>query len=171
MPAIRYTVVESPLGLVLIAASDAGIAWLGLGDSEPTLQRELRSDFPNATLSRDEAALRGRAEKIVAFLKGKAPCPTPALDLHGTSFQRRVWDELRAISAGTTRSYAEIASRLGNPRAARAVGAAVGANLVSILVPCHRALRTGGALGGYRWGLERKRHLLELEKAPSVARA
>ncbi len=157
--------VESPLGLVLLAASDAGIAWFGLGDSEPALQRELRSDFPDARLSRDDAALRASGEKNVAFLNGKAPCPALALDLRGTPFQRRVWDELRAIPAGTTRSYGEIAARIGKPRAARAVGAAVGANPVSLLVPCHRALRTGGALGGYRWGLGRKRRLLELEKA------
>jgi AraC family transcriptional regulator of adaptative response/methylated-DNA-[protein]-cysteine methyltransferase len=162
---MRYTVVESPLGLLLLAAGDAGIAWLGLGDSEPVLRRELRSDFPDARLNRDDAALRPGAESIVAFLKGKAPCPALALDLRGTPFQRKVWDELRAIPAGATRSYGEIATRIGNPRAARAVGAAVGANPVSLLVPCHRAVRTGGALGGYRWGIERKRRLLELEKA------
>src|SRR5579875_2321855 len=125
-PAIRYAVVESPLGLMLIAASDIGIAWLGFGDSEPALQGELRSDFPEAALRRDDKALDAHARKILAFLKGDAPCPALPLDLRGTAFQRRVWDELRAIPAGTTRSYAEIAARIGNPRAARAVGAAVG---------------------------------------------
>ncbi len=166
---IRYTVVESPLGLLFIAATDAGIAWLGIGASERTLEEEFRSDRPDATLRRDDASLTGHAEAIIAFLEGRGSFPTLKLDVNGTPFQRRVWDELLAIPVGTTRSYGEIAIRLGSPRGARAVGTAGGANPVSILIPCHRALRRDGTLGGYRWGLDRKRRLLELEAAVSAS--
>lgn len=166
---IRYTVVESPLGLLFIAATDAGIAWLGIGSSERTLEEEFRSDRPDAALRRDDASLAEHAEATIAFLDGRGSFPALKLDVNGTPFQRRVWDELLAIPIGTTRSYGEIAMRLGSRRRARAVGTAGGANPVSILIPCHRALRGDGGLGGYRWGLDRKRRLLELEAAISAS--
>ncbi len=166
---LKFTTVDSPLGRILIAATSRGISWLGLGESDRVLLDELRSDYPHAALARDEVSLKTRAHAVVDFLSGRSSFPRIALDVAGTPFQRRVWDELSAIPPGDTRSYGEIARRIAKPNAARAVGAAVGANLVAILIPCHRALRTSGALGGYRWGLERKRKLLELERPRTSA--
>lgn len=166
---MRYTIVHSPLGRILIAAADAGIAWLGFGDSDDEALAEIRSDFPDAELQRDDAALGRYSRPILDFLERKAPLPALPLDLQGTPFQRRVWDELCAIPAGTTLSYGEIARRIGRPKAPRAVGAAVGANPISILVPCHRALAGNGSLHNYRYGIDRKRRLLELEGAPRAA--
>lgn len=162
---MKYAIVESSLGRVLIAATDKGIAWLGFGDSDADAMAEIRSDFPDAELHRDGASLIRYASPVLGFLAASVPFPILPLDLTGTLFQRRVWDELCAIPAGETRSYGEIARRIGRPDAPRAVGAAVGANPVSILVPCHRALAADGSLHNYRYGLERKARLLELEGA------
>jgi AraC family transcriptional regulator, regulatory protein of adaptative response / methylated-DNA-[protein]-cysteine methyltransferase len=168
----RYTIVDSPLGRVLIAATEKGISWLGLGEPDRALLAEFRDDCEGAKPVRDDDRLRAQAQAIVDYLSGKTPFPGDLpLDVSGTPFQRRVWDQLRVIPAGETRSYEEIARRIGRPQAARAVGIAIGANPVSILIPCHRAVRKGGALGGYRWGLECKRRLLEMEGAPISARA
>ncbi len=168
----RYTIVDSPLGRVLIAATEKGILWLGLGESDRALLAEFRADCGDAKPVRDDDRLRPQANAIVDYLSGKAPFPGDLpLDISGTPFQHRVWNQLRAIPAGETRSYQEIARRIGRPRAVRAVGTAIGANPVSILIPCHRAVRKGGALGGYRWGPECKRKLLQMEGAPISPRA
>jgi AraC family transcriptional regulator of adaptative response/methylated-DNA-[protein]-cysteine methyltransferase len=163
---MNYTIVDSPLGRILIAATPKGIAWLGFGDSDGEALEEFRYDFVDTEITRDDAGLAPYATPLLKFLEGKAPFPTLPLDVIGTPFQREVWDELCAIAAGTTRSYGDIAKRIGRPDAPRATGAAVGANPVSILIPCHRALASDGSLHNYRYGLARKRALLELEGAP-----
>jgi AraC family transcriptional regulator of adaptative response/methylated-DNA-[protein]-cysteine methyltransferase len=163
---MNYTIVDSPLGRILIAATRDGIAWLGFGDSDGEALEEFRYDFVDAEITRDDADLARYATPLLEFLEGKAPFPTLPLDVIGTPFQREVWDELCAIAPGTTRSYGDIAKRIGRPDAPRATGAAVGANPVSILIPCHRALASDGSLHNYRYGLARKRMLLELEGAP-----
>jgi AraC family transcriptional regulator of adaptative response/methylated-DNA-[protein]-cysteine methyltransferase len=162
---MNYTIVQSPLGRILIAATAKGIGWLGFGDSDEQAIEEIRSDYPDVELTRDDAACARYATPILKFLDRKAPFPTLALDVIGTPFQRAVWDELCAIPPGTTRSYGDIARRIGRPDAPRATGAAVGANPVSILIPCHRALAGDGSLHNYRYGLTRKRMLLEIEGA------
>jgi AraC family transcriptional regulator of adaptative response/methylated-DNA-[protein]-cysteine methyltransferase len=172
---MKHTIVESPLGYVLIAATEKGIAWIGFGDSKPQALTEFRSDFPDLRLEPEHSFMAWFSTPIVDFLAGKAPFPTSALDVTGTPFQRRVWDGLCAIPTGATCSYGELARRIGKPDAPRAVGAAVGANPVSILIPCHRALASDGSLHNYRYGIERKRRLLELEgasfRAPHIQRS
>ncbi|HEY6420037.1 MAG TPA: methylated-DNA--[protein]-cysteine S-methyltransferase [Candidatus Binataceae bacterium] len=160
-----YTIVDSALGRMLVAGTARGISFIAFGESDRVLKRELRGDFPEAALHRNGEALRSAAGAIAAFLLGRAPMAPLTLDVRGTPFQLRVWNGLRAIPSGTTLSYGALARKVGNPRAPRAVGAAVGANPVSILIPCHRAVAADGSLHNYRWGLERKRRLLELEAA------
>jgi AraC family transcriptional regulator of adaptative response/methylated-DNA-[protein]-cysteine methyltransferase len=162
---MNYTIVKTSLGRTLIAATPKGVAWLGFGDSDAQALEEIRSDFPEAELTRDDDACARYAAPIVRFLDRKAPFPTLPLDVIGTTFQRAVWDELCAIPVGATRAYGEVARRIGRPDAPRATGAAVGANPVSILIPCHRALASDGSLHNYRYGLARKRLLLEIEGA------
>jgi AraC family transcriptional regulator of adaptative response/methylated-DNA-[protein]-cysteine methyltransferase len=162
---MNYAIIQSPLGRMLIATTAQGIGWLGFGDSDQQAIGEIRSDFPDIELIGDNAAVARYAPPILEFLDRKAPFPAVALDVIGTPFQRAVWDELCAIPAGATRSYGDIARRIGRPDAPRATGAAVGANPVSILIPCHRALASDGSLHNYRYGLARKRMLLELEGA------
>jgi AraC family transcriptional regulator of adaptative response/methylated-DNA-[protein]-cysteine methyltransferase len=162
---MNYTIIESPLGCILIAATTKGIAWLGFGDSDDEAVEEFRYDFADAELARHDAALARYAMPLLEFLDRKAPFPALPLDVIGTPFQRAVWDELCAIPTGATRCYGDIARRIGRPDAPRATGSAVGANPVSILIPCHRALASDGSLHNYRYGLARKRTLLELEGA------
>ena len=171
---MNYTIIKTPLGRVLIAATAKGIGWLGFGDSDAQAIEEIRSDYPDLELTRNEAACERYAGPIREFLDRKTPFPTLPLDVIGTTFQRAVWDELCAIPVGATRSYGDVARRIGRPDAPRATGAAVGANPVSILIPCHRALAGDGSLHNYRYGLARKRALLELEgatfRAPKIQR-
>ncbi|HVN27366.1 MAG TPA: methylated-DNA--[protein]-cysteine S-methyltransferase [Candidatus Binataceae bacterium] len=163
---MNYTIIGSPFGHIMIAATPNGIAWLGFGDTDGQALEEFRYDFVDTELTRDDRALARYATPITQFLEGKAPFPSELpLDVIGTAFQRDVWDELCAIPTGATLSYGEIAKRIGRPDAPRATGAAVGANPVSILIPCHRALAADGSLHNYRYGLARKRALLELEGA------
>lgn len=167
--ALRYTLVESELGLVLLASSRHGLCWLGLGDAPGELEAELRRDLPREALVRDTRALADEAAALAAYLAGRGPCAELPLDLRGTPFQLRVWAALRAIPYGETRSYGQIAAGLSlGPGAARAVGAAGAANLVSLLVPCHRAVGADGSLRGFRWGLRRKASLLALERGGPV---
>ena len=160
---IAYSIVDSALGRLLVAGTRHGLCFAAMGDSERALISELRGDYPKASISRDDSVAGRWARAIAAYLAGRSPMPTLPLDIRGTSFQLSVWEELLAIPRGETRSYSEIARRIGRPRAIRAVGTANGANPVSIVIPCHRALRASGHLGGYRWGLERKRRILEME--------
>ncbi len=166
---IAYSIVDSALGRLLVAGTSHGLCFAALGDSDRAIVSELRADYPKASIRRDVSVAGGWARAIAKYLQpdsrsaGRSAMLKLPLDIRGTPFQRNVWEQLRAIPRGETRSYTEIARRIGRPRAARAVGTANGANPVSIVIPCHRALRASGQLGGYRWGLERKRRLLELE--------
>jgi AraC family transcriptional regulator of adaptative response/methylated-DNA-[protein]-cysteine methyltransferase len=159
---IAYCSFPSSLGTVLIAATKKGLCSVKLGDDANHLRDLLAEEYSAAELVEgDLAELR---TKILAFIDGEANLARLPLDIRGTVFQRRVWDELRRIPRGETRTYQEIARAIGAPAAVRAVGSACGANPVALVVPCHRALRTDGGLGGYAWGLKRKKKLLALEK-------
>jgi AraC family transcriptional regulator of adaptative response/methylated-DNA-[protein]-cysteine methyltransferase len=159
---IAYCTFPSPLGTVLIAATGKGLCSVKLGDDAARLTALLGEEFSAAQLVRDD--LEDLKAKILRFVDGEANLSRLPLDIRGTVFQRRVWDELRRIPRGETRTYREIARAIGAPDAVRAVGSACGANPVALVVPCHRAVRTDGGLGGYAWGLSRKKRLLALEK-------
>jgi len=161
---IAYAIVDSPLGRLLVAATERGVCFVSLGEHDAELEAALKAEFPKAdAIVRDEAAIAPALEAVLDYLRGATPHVELPLDVRATAFQRRVWQELMAIPPGETRSYAEIAAALGLPKAQRAVGRACATNPVAILVPCHRALRADGTLGGYRWGLTRKAALLERE--------
>jgi AraC family transcriptional regulator of adaptative response/methylated-DNA-[protein]-cysteine methyltransferase len=162
---IGYTAVDCALGRLMVAATETGICMVCLGDDDASLQRELVEVFPAATLVRDEIVLDRWVKALIAVIDGSEPHPGLPLDIRGTAFQWRVWQELMAIPAGETRTYKEIAERIGNPKAVRAVGRACATNPVALTIPCHRAIRADGSLSGYRWGLTRKQALLETEKA------
>jgi AraC family transcriptional regulator of adaptative response/methylated-DNA-[protein]-cysteine methyltransferase len=157
--AIRRTL----MGSTLVAESTRGVAAVLFGNTEKAMLAELRDEFPAARIDRDDAAGKAAFAALEAMLAGKAPPKGLRLDLRGTPFQIRVWTALQAIPPGETRTYQQIAQSLGAPKAARAVGSACGNNIIGVLVPCHRALRSDGGLGGYRWGLERKEKLLSGE--------
>ncbi len=162
---IAYTIVESPFGPMLVAVTARGICALSMHESEEWQESELRRDFREAKVTRDDGAARPAADAVLRYLRGEtARCEVP-VEVSGTPFQLCVWRELSAIPEGATRSYGEIAARIGRPSAARAVGHANGANPVSILIPCHRAIGSDGKLTGYRWGLEIKKKLLAFERA------
>ena len=163
---IHYTVVASPLGRLLVAATDKGVCFVALGDGDDALAQDLETEFPAAEeIARNDDALAATVEGLVAYLEGRIPHLDLPLDVRATAFQRRVWQELLAIPPGETRTYSQIAETLGLPKGQRAVGRACATNPVSLLIPCHRALRADGGLGGYRWGLGRKQALLSLEAA------
>ena len=159
---IRYCTFDSSLGTVLVAATDKGVCAVKLGSDARRLAKMLREEFHAAELA--EEAMPEVEEKIRAFVAGEGSLARVPLDIRGTVFQRRVWDELRRIPRGETRTYSDIARAIGAPAAVRAVGSACGANPVALVVPCHRAVRTDGGLGGYAWGLPVKERLLEVEK-------
>ncbi|HEX6957206.1 MAG TPA: bifunctional DNA-binding transcriptional regulator/O6-methylguanine-DNA methyltransferase Ada [Ferrovibrio sp.] len=162
---LRYAIRRTPIGWTLVAESPRGVAALLFGDGKSALVDELRAEFPAAELQQDEAAGGQAFAALDATLQGR-PIPRDLrLDLRGTPFQIRVWTALQAIPPGETRSYAEIAQAIGLPKAVRAVGSACASNIIGVLVPCHRAKRSDGGLGGYRWGLPRKEKLLAKESA------
>jgi len=156
---IRWTHFDSPLGRMLIAATSKGICRLTFDDSEDSLKRL----FPNATIVEDAGGLRELVEGALAAIESPLAMRDLPIDVAGTAFQEAVWRELRKIPAGETRSYAQIAAAIGQPKAVRAVGTANGDNHVAVLIPCHRVIRSDGTLGGYAGGLERKRKLLAAE--------
>jgi len=158
---IVYTTFASPLGTVLLAATARGICSLKLG---PDAERQFVEEFRAAERTLDRPALAEARRTVLDYLKGDGTLARLPLDVRGTAFQLRVWEALRSIPLGETRSYGEIAGAIGAPRAVRAVGSACGANPAALVIPCHRALRSDGALGGYAWGLERKRRILAIEK-------
>ncbi len=161
---IAFCCFPTPLGSVLVAATPRGVCSIKLGDDPATLRRLLDEEFSEAELIEEPAALKPFREEILSFLAGDPSLVDVPLDVRGTVFQRKVWDQLRRIPAGETRTYQQIARAIGAPDAVRAVGSACGANPVALLVPCHRAVRTDGGLGGYAWGVARKKRLLELER-------
>jgi AraC family transcriptional regulator of adaptative response/methylated-DNA-[protein]-cysteine methyltransferase len=160
---IRFAVGQSSLGAILVAATDKGVCAIAIGDDPDALVRDLEDRFPQAELVGGDAAF----EKVVATVVGFIEAPSQGLDLpldiRGTAFQERVWQALRAIPPGETRTYAELARAIGRPAAVRAVAGACAANAIAVAIPCHRVVRTDGSLSGYRWGVERKRRLLQRE--------
>jgi AraC family transcriptional regulator of adaptative response/methylated-DNA-[protein]-cysteine methyltransferase len=162
---VNYTIVDSPLGRLLVGATDRGISALYLGDSDERLEAALRKEYSRAEIRRDRNGLEGWVTKILAHLRGREPNLDLPTDVQATALQRRVWEELRRIPYGTTRTYSQVARAIGRPSAIRAVARACATNPVSVVVPCHRVVRGDGNLAGYRWGLERKRALLEHESA------
>jgi AraC family transcriptional regulator of adaptative response/methylated-DNA-[protein]-cysteine methyltransferase len=163
---IAYAIVASPLGRLLVAATAKGVCFISLNDTDAALSEALHAEFPQADeIVRDERAIAPAVEAVLHHLAGEGPHAALPLDIRATAFQRRVWQELLAIPPGETRTYSEIAQAIGVPKGQRAVGRACATNPVSILIPCHRALRGDGSLAGYRWGVERKRALLTREAA------
>jgi AraC family transcriptional regulator of adaptative response/methylated-DNA-[protein]-cysteine methyltransferase len=163
---IAVTVRPSSLGTVLVARSAQGVCAILLGDDPDLLRRDLQRRFPDAALRAADQELDGTASAVVALIEAPAARRLDVeLDLRGTTFQRRVWHALREIPAGSTATYSEIAERIGAPGSARAVAVACAANPLAVAVPCHRVIRNDGGLSGYRWGVERKKALLEREVA------
>lgn len=161
--AIRFATCQTSLGELLLGRTERGVCAVSLGEDPRDLERELAREFPKAELIRDDDALKQELTLIVAFVASEAALPDLPLDLRGSLFQKRVWNLLRQIPAGQTATYAELAEKLGQPTAARAVARACATNPVALLVPCHRVIRSSGELAGYRYGLSRKKALLERE--------
>ncbi len=162
---ISFGIAESPLGKVLVAVTAAGVCAVAFGDLESELEDDLRGRFALAEIRRDDAGLGETLRRVVAQLSEHPLAAELPLDVRATAFQRRVWTALQAIPRGETRSYAQVASDIGQPTAVRAVARACASNPVAVVIPCHRVVGSDGTLTGYRWGVERKRRLLELERA------
>jgi AraC family transcriptional regulator of adaptative response/methylated-DNA-[protein]-cysteine methyltransferase len=160
---VRYAVASCSLGRVLAASSERGICAILMGDEDKALVADLHRRFPNAAISPADESFSATLDAVVAMIEEPARGMTLPLDIRGTAFQQRVWQALRAIPSGETRSYAEVARAIGEPRASRAVAAACAANAIAVAVPCHRVLRSDGSITGYRWGPDRKRRLLARE--------
>ncbi len=160
---IRFAIGECSLGSILVAASERGVCAILIGDDPDELARDLQDRFPRAHLIGGDAEFEKLVAKVVGFVEAPALGLDLPLDVRGTAFQQRVWQALREIPAGKTASYTQIANRIGAPKAVRAVGAAIGANPLAVAIPCHRVIRNDGSLCGYRWGVERKRALIERE--------
>jgi AraC family transcriptional regulator of adaptative response/methylated-DNA-[protein]-cysteine methyltransferase len=160
---IRSAIVDSPLGRLLVAATDRGICSVQLGDEDEALLRELRREYPRAEVEPAADGLRDAVAAVVQHLEGRSHTLQLPIDVTATAFQWRVWKALQQIPYGSTRSYADIAAEIGRPNAVRAVARACASNRVALLIPCHRVVRKTGALGGYRWGMARKAELLQRE--------
>jgi AraC family transcriptional regulator, regulatory protein of adaptative response / methylated-DNA-[protein]-cysteine methyltransferase len=160
---IRFAVGECSLGPILVAQSDRGVCAILMGDDPDQLARTLQDQFPRANLIGGDATFEQLVARVVGLIEAPQLGLDLPLDLRGTAFQERVWQALREIPAGTTATYEEIAQRIGEPRAVRAVAQACGANRLAVAIPCHRVVRKDGSLSGYRWGVERKRELLARE--------
>ena len=161
--AIQYTIIATELGKLLVATTQRGVCAVRFGESEAELLRELKHDFSAAEITRDDKALATVANQVKQLVNGSTTPLNIPLDLRGTAFQQMVWKELRRIPAGETRSYADLAKKIGRPKAVRAVANACASNSVAVVVPCHRVVQKNGSLSGYRWGVKRKAALLEKE--------
>jgi AraC family transcriptional regulator of adaptative response/methylated-DNA-[protein]-cysteine methyltransferase len=161
---IRFTVLPSEPGRLLVAVTERGICAVELGDDDAALAEGLAREFPHARLRRDDGALRGWADQVLEVARGRNPATLP-LDLRGTAFQLKVWRALQEIPRGETRSYSDVAALIGRPGASRAVARACASNPVALVVPCHRVVRADGDPTGYRWGAERKRRILAAERS------
>ena len=159
---IHFAIAATPIGRMLLAATERGICSIRFGDSAENLEREVRVEYPKAEIVRSDRKLGEQVKALRAIIAGEQTAALP-LDIQATAFQRRVWEELQAIPRGETKSYSKIAADIGHPKAARAVARACATNPVAIAIPCHRVVRENGAMGGYRWGVERKKKLLALE--------
>lgn len=160
---IRYAVLGSPVGWVLVAATGRGLCAVEFGDSPKTLEQALHKQYPTVHLQRDERVLRPVLQQVEAYFDGRRSRFDLPVDVPATKFQKRVWQRLQKIPYGQTCSYSEIARAIGQPKAARAVARACAANPVALVIPCHRVIRRDGSLGGYGGGIERKRALLAHE--------
>jgi AraC family transcriptional regulator of adaptative response/methylated-DNA-[protein]-cysteine methyltransferase len=161
---VRFTILETDAGHLLAAATERGLCAVMLGDGDKSLESALRNEYPAAVLERDDYALKQYAQSVLGALHDRGHPAIPALDVRGSQFQWQVWEALRRIPPGETRSYQAIARELGRPTAARAVARACASNRVALVIPCHRVVREDGELGGYRWGVARKRKLLDAER-------
>jgi AraC family transcriptional regulator, regulatory protein of adaptative response / methylated-DNA-[protein]-cysteine methyltransferase len=161
---IRYLCADSPLGRMLIAATDRGICAIQFARTDAELLEGLKREFPFAARKRDEGKLQSWAKTLVRQLHGKKLDDSLPLDIRATAFQRRVWTYLQTIPFGATQSYSQVAKGIGQPRATRAVARACATNPVAVAIPCHRVVREDGSMGGYRWGIERKKALLGMEQ-------
>jgi AraC family transcriptional regulator of adaptative response/methylated-DNA-[protein]-cysteine methyltransferase len=164
---IRFAVGECSLGSILVAQTERGVCAIFMSNDPEALVRELQDRFPNATLVGGDEKFERTVAKVVGFVENPGVGLDLPLDVRGTAFQQRVWQALRNIPLGSTATYTEIAARVGLPKGARAVARACATNSVAVAIPCHRVVRTDGSLSGYRWGVERKRTLLERERAAS----
>jgi len=168
--AIRYTCADSPLGRMLIAATERGLCAIQFGRSDGELVEGLKREFPFAVRKRDDDELESWVEALLCHLDGrdKESASSLPLDIRATAFQRRVWTHLQSIPFGATQSYRQVAQAIGRPRAARAVARACATNPVAVAIPCHRVIREDGSMSGYRWGIERKKALLEIESGAGI---
>ena len=162
---IRYAIVDSPLGRLLVAATDRGVCAVSMGASDRELQRALAGEYPAAEITADDQSLAAWTSAILGHLAGRQPALDLPLDVQATAFQWQVWKALASIPYGETRSYADIASAIGRPRAVRAVARACATNPVALAIPCHRVVPRAGGVGGHRWGAARKRALLQRERS------
>ena len=160
---IRYSVVDSPLGKLLVAATARGVCAVSMGESDKELSKALTNEYPAASIAEDAGGLARWTSEIVAHLEGREPRLDLPIDVRATAFQWQVWQALAAIPYGETRTYGDIAATIGQPRAVRAVARACATNPVALAIPCHRVVPAAGGPGGYRWGADRKEALLGLE--------
>ena len=160
---IRFAIGECSLGSILVAQSERGVCAILLGDDPDELARDLQDRFPRANVIGGDTEFEQLVAKVVGFLEAPRLGLDLPLDVRGTAFQQRVWQALQEIPAGETVSYADLANRIGAPKSVRAVAQACAANALAVAIPCHRVVRNDGGLSGYRWGVERKRALLERE--------
>jgi len=170
---ISYATADTPLGLIMVGATDRGLCFLEFGDSARNLLESLEQEYPAAKRvpmpKPYPAQFTGWMQALAGYLEGERALSQMPLSLHGTAFQLKVWRYLQTIPAGSVQSYAEVAEAIGQPKAARAVANACGANRIAVVIPCHRVIRGDGTLGGYRWGLDRKRALLDAERRTAKA--
>ncbi len=164
---IRYTLSDSPLGRMLIAATDKGICAIQFANSDEELIHGLKHEFPFASRRRDDEAMQQWRNDLLRQMRGQELSSMLPLDIQATAFQRRVWTYLQSLPPGATRSYSQVAKAIGQPTASRAVARACASNPVAVAIPCHRIVRNNGDMGGYRWGTERKKALLEMEREPA----
>ena len=168
---IRYTCTQSPLGRMLVAATEKGICAIQFGDTDDELVEGLKREFPFAIRKRDDESMRSWTNTVLSQISGQKLNRALPLDIQATAFQKRVWTHLQSLPFGTTESYGEVAKAIGQPSAARAVARACATNRIAVAIPCHRVVREDGEMGGYRWGVERKRTLLQLEQQGSGRRS
>jgi AraC family transcriptional regulator of adaptative response/methylated-DNA-[protein]-cysteine methyltransferase len=164
---ITFAITPTPLGRLLVAATERGLCAVRFGENASELERNLRDEFHAAELHRDVSAMRKYIDPLLASIRGENTVIDLPLDVRATAFQMKVWETLRQIPSGETRSYSDVAREIGSPAAVRAVARACASNPVALAVPCHRVVRSDGDLAGYRWGIERKKKLLERERATS----
>jgi AraC family transcriptional regulator of adaptative response/methylated-DNA-[protein]-cysteine methyltransferase len=164
---INYTITDSSIGRLLVASSEKGLCMVSIGKSDKALEQKIHDQFPTESVKRDDRAVRAIAADVKGRIEGKNLDAKVPLDLRGTPFQMDVWKEMLEIRAGSTRSYADVAKRIGKPKAFRAVANACGSNPVPVVVPCHRVVASAGKLGGYGLGLDRKIAILAAEGVSS----